>query len=274
LSCGQKVQRKRCRGCGEIEHFSGQQTFHCDDRFCAVCASRRAGKLSAQWGRGLAWYEKQTGATPSFVTLTLKDSDRLPPFKNLTKYLQKLRKHPFWREWGLLGGFASIEVKVGKGSRLWHPHIHMVVYTERKISLIEVGEHVGRWQNRINQELSDAWDECTGGRGYIVQGQKFEGVNEAIKYIVKGMDHLDDTRLFEVAEWARNRKFLVPFGSLLRNKEMRAVMEAEEEESTSCECPKCGGTDFDIETFTWSEALGCYVLDRVDEWRAPPPKRE
>jgi hypothetical protein len=146
--------------------------------------------------------QETNGLFASFVTLTLTNTETLPDFKQLTSWKKKLLKSSFWKRYGLFGSIGTLEVKLGERSGLFHVHFHLVIFTERPIPAIQTGEHKGKWQVEVNQELSEAWSEANEARGYIVRGVSFDGhYQELLKYISKGIDEMSDEQLEEFCRW-------------------------------------------------------------------------
>lgn len=267
--CSQTFQREVSR-CSHHRTRGKAFPFHCDDRLCPVCAARRSAKVSSRWSRAVERYSRERGVHSYFVTLTVRDMETLPAFGELTKLRKKLLRHRWWKQYGLVGGVSAFELKLGKNSGEWHPHFHILVFTEREIPLIEEGEHKGKWQVSVNQELSDVWREITGD-SFILRGVAFDGnMRELVKYCVKGPELLPDDRLKEYALWARGKRFLSAFGECYNNPLIQEAMK-EEGEREEC-CPECGCDEYEVHHFRWSHKHGRYLLERVtvDGVQIPP----
>jgi len=63
-----------------------------------------------------------------FVTLTLRPDDNSLQFAldRLYQGFRRLRQRPVWKK-RVTGGVAFLEVKIGRGSGKWHPHLHVLV---------------------------------------------------------------------------------------------------------------------------------------------------
>jgi hypothetical protein len=160
---------------------------------CPLCAIRRGAKaLAAYLARWEAIQIERPNLRPYLVTLTVKDGpDLAERFAHLHKAQRELwkRKHRIYASAldGVDGAVWSYEIKRGKGSGQWHPHLHM-------IALCEVPPDQG--------ELSREWHEITGD-SFIVdvrpisQEDPVSGFIEVFKYAVKsgcfrGVDVPDD----------------------------------------------------------------------------------
>jgi hypothetical protein len=151
---------------------------------CPLCAIRRGAKaLGAYLPRYEAVIASEARLKPFLVTLTVKDGpDLLERFKHLQKSQRELwmRKH---RQRGssvdcIEAAVWSYEVKRGKGSGLWHPHLHMVAMAEVPPSAAL---------------LAAEWHEITGD-SFIVdvrpidQADPASGFLEVFKYALKFSD--------------------------------------------------------------------------------------
>ncbi len=110
----------------------------CDLRkICPVCAGRRAVRQAEKVYQKMMWYLSQNrSATLYLVTHTAPNYPQLLPCLDRIKWaiselwarrrkaLNSPRNHSAMMN--VAGGFHSFEIKIGKGSRLWHPHSHAV----------------------------------------------------------------------------------------------------------------------------------------------------
>ena len=184
----------RVKGCGDyllFRHFFTIDTvrlhaasFCMKHLLCPLCAIRRGAKsLGAYLDRFEAIKRTSGHLMPFLVTLTVKDGEDLRErFKHLHDSQRELWKRKQRGRGSVLDGVHgavwSYEIKRGKGSGLWHPHLHM-------IALAEVAPDA-RW-------LSSEWHQITGD-SYIVdvrpisQDDPASGFVEVFKYAVKFSD--------------------------------------------------------------------------------------
>lgn len=151
---------------------------------CPLCAIRRGSRaLKSYLDRWDVIRSEKTFLRPFLVTLTVKDGPDLSErFKHLHKAQRELWKRKQRGRGSALDGVAgavwSYEIKRGKGSGLWHPHLHMIALSE----------------NQPDQEqLAAEWHNITGD-SFIVdvrpinQDDPSEGFMEVFKYAVKFSD--------------------------------------------------------------------------------------
>lgn len=155
---------------------------------CPFCAMRRGTKyLQAYKDKLDVVLQENPKIRAYMVTLTVKDGESLQErFAHLRAALKKYRKQ---RQNALngqrrvefakaLGGVHSIEIKRGKNSGLWHPHVHMIWLCQEVPNA---------------SQLSREWLELTGD-SYIVDVREFygdsvvDGFLEVFKYALKFSD--------------------------------------------------------------------------------------
>jgi plasmid rolling circle replication initiator protein Rep len=184
---------------------------------CPFCASRRGIKSIQAYAPKV---EKVMIENPRLkmymVTYTIKNGDDLKErfyhLKNCLKFQtdQKNRyfsnpdKYPFTEFCKAKGGVYSIEVKKGKNSKQWHPHVHM-------IWMCEVAPDP--------QKLSDEWKAVTGDSHNVdvremSNGEsQMDGFMEVFKYALKfSKMSLEDN--FEAYLFLNGKRLCNPFGCL------------------------------------------------------------
>lgn len=151
---------------------------------CPLCAIRRGSKaLKSYLDRWEVIRAEKTSLRPFLVTLTVKDGDDLEErFQHLHKGQRELWKRKQRGRGssldGVVGAVWSYEIKRGKGSGLWHPHLHMIALAESQPD---------------QEQLAQEWHNITGD-SFIVdvrpisQEDPAEGFMEVFKYAVKFSD--------------------------------------------------------------------------------------
>jgi hypothetical protein len=156
---------------------------------CPLCAIRRGAKaLKAYLDRWEVIKAAKPALRPFLVTLTVKNGDDLAERfrhlhaaqRELWKQRQRGRGSPLD---GVEGAVWSYEVKRGRKSGKWHPHLHMIALAETMV--IESEDNLG--------ELSRTWHDITGDSHMvdvrpISQDDPVSGFLEVFKYAVKFSD--------------------------------------------------------------------------------------
>jgi len=185
---------KCVRGCGDYLVFRHYITINqvklhgarlCRKHLlCPLCAIRRGVKSMAAYLQRYEIIKAQNPALRAYlVTLTVKDGDDLGErYRHLHKSQRELSKRKQRGRGsvfdGVVGAVWSYEVKRGKGSGSWHPHLHMIVLAESMPD---------------QAALSSEWHNITGD-SFIVdvrpisQDDPASGFIEVFKYAVKFSD--------------------------------------------------------------------------------------
>lgn len=177
---------------------------------CPLCAVRRGAKaLGAYLTRWEAIRRERPTLRPFLVTLTVRDGDDLAErFRHLHSSQHELWKRRLRRRGSVLDGVAgavwSYEVKRGRGSGQWHPHLHM-------IALAEVEPDAER--------LAHEWLDITGDSHVvdvrpIQQDDEASGFAEVFKYAVKFSD-MDPADTVHAAEVLAGRRLVASSGCFL-----------------------------------------------------------
>jgi hypothetical protein len=155
----------------------------CNDRWCAVCARRRATK------QRLILVELLELGKALFVTLTLRAhpapapsnivglgsddltetlaADLAVSLKRLQTCFARLRATDLWKH-RVTAGRAFIEIKWNPETRAWHPHLHVLC--------------VGKYM--VQKQLSTTWLQVTGD-SFIVDIRRPESAEDAARYVTK-----------------------------------------------------------------------------------------
>lgn len=187
---------------------------------CPLCAIRRGAKGVRVHLEAFMYLKTQNPAlTASLVTLTVKNgSDLLERFQHLQTGIKKANKRmrnarhrkkcpgEFSK---FLGYVGSYEIKKGKGSKLWHPHCHMIVLHDRPLD---------------QKKLSEEWLEIMGD-SFVVDITPLQHPEdpaadfcEVFKYAVK-FSSMKTDELFE-AYFTLAGKRLIFSGGLFRGVEI------------------------------------------------------
>jgi hypothetical protein len=175
---------------------------------CVLCAVRRGSKMLSRYlERFKSIIAEKPNLKPYMVTLTVKDgSDLGERFKHLQTSVQKYHKRrKGTRQKGEVlkasGACWSYEVKKGKNSGLWHPHVHAIWLCDTP----------------PNQEkVSSEWHEITGDSFVvdvreITQDNPVDGFLEVFKYAVKFSDQKpEDT--FHCFKTLKGKRLIGSFG--------------------------------------------------------------
>lgn len=96
------------------------------------------------------------------LTLRHKQASLAAEVKRLMEAFRELRKSAFWKS-TVLGGIAVLEVTINAATRLWHPHLHLIVdggfLPQKKLSAewkIATGDSDVVWIQAVNDRTKTA----------------------------------------------------------------------------------------------------------------------
>jgi len=117
--CRTYASLRRDANSGDVMVFGDS----CRERWCPMCAGQKAAYAKDQ----TEIYVKSLNA-PRFLTLTLRhnESDLREQITFLQQSFAKLRNRAYWKR-NVTGGIWFLQVKRGKNSGLWHPHLHILI---------------------------------------------------------------------------------------------------------------------------------------------------
>lgn len=180
---------------------------------CPLCAIRRAAKhVKLYHTRVKAAMASSPALRPYFVTLTVKDGADLPQrFRHIQNAFSKLQqqrrsylrgKGPHVEMAKAQGIVGSYEVKRGKNSGLWHPHIHMVWLCATPPD---------------PRKISKEWLHLTGDSFIVdarpLEGEGVEGFLEVFKYALK-MGDMPLADNWEAAQFLARKRLVFSIGDL------------------------------------------------------------
>lgn len=176
---------------------------------CPLCAIRRGAKLVQRYHeRYQAITEANPNLNPYLVTFTVKDGESLSErFSKLREgirqyHRRRSRKNSSCEALRASGAVWSYEVKRGKNSGLWHPHVHAVWLCESKPD-----------QAQIRRE----WSQVLGDGSFMVDCRPIDtsdtvgGFLEVFKYATKFSDQ-PPSDTWHVYTTLKGRRLIGSFG--------------------------------------------------------------
>jgi hypothetical protein len=259
--------------CAHHKHSRIFSVRYCGHRLCPACSKRRSIKDIKHIGGGLSKYSKDNNLFPYLLTLTLKNTPKLPDPKLLAQFRKYFFRLSYLKTIGYVGAYWALETKRGSGSGLWHVHFHIIFFTNAPLPTYFDQSGVEKVDLSIATKITDCWTTATGGLGRVTDFRHFDGnYAEVLKYVSKGLADLPDKEFSELITWMKGVRFKGFVGSLYRNKELRLAMDAaddidSEEDLEKIVCPICGCTKTIKKTATWSYRESKYFVISAAENR-------
>lgn len=130
---------------------------------CALCALRRSAKLVRIYEEKLKTVlSENQKLIPVLLTLTIKNgSDLKERTEHLAKsYLKMIESRRRAKNGSrdktafshIAGGFGGIEVKLGVGSGLWHPHMHLLCLVDSSLDLSSFAQQISLEWKKITKD--------------------------------------------------------------------------------------------------------------------------
>lgn len=215
--CGSYLRLRDYYEAGQVRLRGGE--FCHQPLLCPLCARLRGAKAACRYFERLIWQlSEKRFLVPFLLTLTERNGTSLGErLGNLRKGFGVVvkaggnarRRGSRCSEFAkIAGGVASIEIKRGAGSGLWHPHIHAVVLVD---DAIDLGRLRAEWAQALGQETASAdLRPLQGFESGVVEDLRGD-ILEVFKYAVKfgEMSLEDNWHAFQVCF---GRRLLIPWG--------------------------------------------------------------
>lgn len=249
-TCGDFVYAIDCCNC-HTKHFAGFSS--CRSRWCISCSHK---KVLCWLAKLMPIIEKWPGNV-TMLNFTIVDTESLREgldilyngwrsFSNSGGYRKMFRER-------FPGGVRSLEVKLGKGSNIWHPHLHCYCLQPKEYK-------------KDYEWIKNRWVEITGGSVYLksIKGDRIAGLVEVIKYILKpetGFYSVPD-RLREAVENLKGCRQINTWGTLRGvGKEVEVLFDTwEEKKLTEFLCQRCGFTEGQLRKLVYGLMSDDFVL--------------
>ena len=212
-SCSTVIERYEFSDGSDLLH----SLKYCGKRFCAICAERRSRRLVRKYAPVIEEFKK--GRYGQHIVLTFPSSQELPSRALISRKIRSLCRRKFWEVFGgVAGGFYSVEATLNRDTGLFHPHVHLLLFTNKPVPCYRRDKNKRQfWMVETNQALRDEWSSIMKGSAFIVRGQRWDGrIYEMLKYMAKQSDilKLNDSQLKHFIEWTAHTRTVSAFGGL------------------------------------------------------------
>lgn len=258
--CGQFINVVECKAC-HLQHFAGFK--RCKSRWCIPCNHVKV----------LAWIARlilvmedwmECGGKISMLNFTVKDMDKLSDGiellnKSFRSFYHTPRRRERWKR-RFPGGVRSLEVKIGKYSGKWHPHMHCLAlqppdYQKDYDWLKEDWENITKKQYKKIiggdfEKVGSVWIKNVTGDNLL------NAICETLKYILKPENSLyeDEDILWEAWYTLKGKRQINTWGLLrgLSKKVDEDIEQKDEKILTEFICQRCGCTSGELKAMLFS----------------------
>ena len=245
-NCGEFIMWKYCKHCHHSEIINAN---YCKDRFCAICAPKKANRIRFQIMQAIEPYIKNNGIEWLFLTVTVKSIEIGELRQTVNGILSASRKFFDRRpiERAVLGYVRSLEITYNQKTKQYHPHIHILLAVDKK-QYFQKGIYLSQ------EDYANIWQECAKidytpitdiRKVYKKDGYSSikSAVIETAKYPVKLFD-IPNKEVLTALDCALKGKQLISAGGILRT-HWRIAQNTE-----SKEC--CTAPDIVTELYKWN----------------------
>lgn len=188
---------------------------------CGLCALRRSAKYVKEYEKKL--YQvlaEKPHLKPVLVTFTIKNgSDLAERTKHLAKAIRSMTAKRRRAAGGsrhktifslIAGAAGAFEFKKGSGSKLWHPHIHMLALISEEIDILD-------FESKLSQEWFKMTKDSHQVKAQYIdmesEKSRFSSICEVFRYALKfgEMEIADQVHAYKIL---RGKQFVFSFGDL------------------------------------------------------------
>ena len=212
--------------CGSFISFFADETLEkkkvnksnfCKNRFCPLCAWRKAKKDSLKISILLKYIQEEHGYEFIFLTLTapnVKGSDLSDEIKKYNENFKKLTKRKEVLK--ITKGYVrKLEVTYNQERNDYHPHFHVMIATNK--SYFKSRDYIKK------KQWLELWKECMGDSSITqVDVRKMDtrdsnAIAEIAKYGAKDADYMVSQEVFDVFYKALKGKQLLTYSGVFKD---------------------------------------------------------
>jgi len=188
---------------------------------CAMCAWRRSAKSVMLNSSKIAQVmQSEPDLIPILITLTIKNGPDLDErFTHLDGAISRMIRNRSLSKNGnrhktvfrlVHGAAGAFEFKRGKGSGLWHPHMHMIALVDQKADLLEMEWNMSEEWRKLTK---DSFNVDVRPIDMSSEKSRMGAICEVFRYALKfgEMEIVDQVHAYKVL---KTRRLVRSFGSL------------------------------------------------------------
>ncbi len=210
---------------------------HCNSPFCPICARHRSEPLQHKVLSKMKpemHYWHFTATVPNLPTLTRAGIEKL------VQDFAALRETLPWKEF-VLGGVYSIESTFNRKTKTWHPHLHVLLETAKRLPMPWIFKVRAEWQ-RITGAKVVHLEPMYGvdGNGKKRRKVNMRAIRELVKYATKAASFAHSPeRVGEFLEAFHGVRRIQSFGSFLGVEKEHEGSVYENSGQVGCFCGQC-----------------------------------
>ena len=202
-----------------LEHKKLHKANSCKNRFCPMCAWRKARKNALKIGVLMQYLKEVENKEFIFLTLTapnIKAEELNEEIKHYNQSFQRLMQRKEVKS-AVKGYVRKLEVTYNKERDDYHPHFHVILavdkhYFNNKNQYIKRDRWLELWQQSTKNNLITQVDVRK-----VKQTDNKKEVSEIAKYSAKDSDYLEDEKVFDTFYKSLSGKRLIVYSGLFKD---------------------------------------------------------
>ena len=223
MNCGNWLEFKADE---EIKKIKLNRAIFCENRFCPMCAWRRAVKDALKIGVMMEYIEAEHGKAYIMVTLTAPNVGADELREEITRYnkaFHDLLKRDEIKNMNQ-GHVRKLEITHNRDRNDYHPHFHCIFAVNKSYfksrAYISQEKWLRLWREAMRDESITQVDvrkvknEIENAKGEVIKGK---AVNEVSKYAAKDADYLHSQEVFDAMYEGLKGKIIITYGGLFKD---------------------------------------------------------
>lgn len=202
-----------------LEHKKLHKANSCKNRFCPMCAWRKARKNALKIGVLMQYLKEVENKEFIFLTLTAPNVKAEELNEEIKYYNQSFKRLIERKEVksAVRGYVRKLEVTYNKERDDYHPHFHVILavdkhYFNNKNQYIKRDRWLELWQQSTKNNLITQVDIRK-----VKQTDNKKEVSEIAKYSAKDSDYLEDEKVFDTFYKSLSGKRLIVYSGLFKD---------------------------------------------------------
>lgn len=200
----------------KIENKKLNKANFCKNRFCPMCAWRKARKDALQVAILMQYLKQEKGLEFVMMTLTAPNVSGENLKNEITRYNKNFKKLMKRKEFEKisLGYMRKLEVTYNQDRNDFHPHFHVIIAVDKKYfksrNYISKQRLLVMWQNAMNDDTITQVDIRK------ISADDNKAISEIAKYTAKDSDYMKSQEVFDYFYKALKNRQVVTFGGAFK----------------------------------------------------------
>ena len=200
----------------KIENKKLNKANFCKNRFCPMCAWRKARKDALQVAILMQYLKQEKGLEFVMMTLTAPNVPGENLKNEITRYNKNFKKLMKRKEFEKIsfGYMRKLEVTYNQERNDFHPHFHVIIAVDKKYfksrNYISKQRLLVMWQNVMNDDTITQVDIRK------ISADDNKAISEIAKYTAKDSDYMTSQDVFDYFYKALKNRQVVTYGGVFK----------------------------------------------------------